>query len=346
MPVRKKSPPRVFVFILADLLALVIALSAIAAFALPSGRALVQRVFAAPEESIAPLDSTPALLEAAPLPTASPQPTPAPTPEPTPEPTPTPAPGDFSAAFAEAELPEGMDYVYRCDDYIIGIEEQYVGNAVLFVADVYVRDVHLIKTAFANGEFKGTRSKYEDMVELCVESGAAFAISGDYVSVREDGVVIRNGELLQENKYSDICVLYVDGTMAVYGPRDKTLAELTDGSVWQTWCFGPNLLDEDGQAIEINHKLMPPNPRCAIGYYAPGHYCFVVVDGRQKYYSTGMTLTELSAYMASLGCKSAYNLDGGQTAQMVLEDNLVSMPANGGRHVGDIIFLERTEPKQ
>ena len=59
-----------------------------------------------------------------------------------------------------------------------------------------------------------------------------------------------------------------------------------------------------------------------------------------------MTLTELSAFMASLGVKAAYNLDGGQTAQMVLEDNLVNMPANGGRRVGDIIYLERTEPKQ
>jgi exopolysaccharide biosynthesis protein len=82
-----------------------------------------------------------------------------------------------------------------------------------------------------------------------------------------------------------------------------------------------------------------------IGYYEPGHYAFVIVDGRTKYYSEGMTFTEVSAFMAELGCKVAYNLDGGQSAQMVLEDNLVNMPANGGRRVGDIIYLERMEPE-
>lgn len=337
MPVRKNSPPRVLVMVLADVLALILVLAIIALFALPSGRAFTARVFAAPEQTQTPADST-ASSDAASAPTVSLPPTP--------EPTPTPAPGDFSAAFAKAELAEGMDYVYRSEDYLIGIEEEYVDDAVLFVADVYVRDVHAIKTSFAYGEFKGERSKYENILDLCLETSAVFAVSGDYVGIREDGVVIRNGELLQKNKYSDLCVLYVDGTMAVYGPRDKTVAELTDGSVWQTWCFGPNLLGENGEALEINHKLMKANPRCAIGYYEPGHYCFVVVDGRQKYYSTGMTLTELSAFMASLGVKAAYNLDGGQTAQMVLEDNLVNMPANGGRRVGDIIYLERTEPKQ
>jgi len=69
------------------------------------------------------------------------------------------------------------------------------------------------------------------------------------------------------------------------------------------------------------------------------------VDGRQANYSDGMTLTELSTFMAGLGCKSAYNLDGGQTAQMVLDGNLVNMPANGGRKVGDIIYIERADDK-
>ena len=33
------------------------------------------------------------------------------------------------------------------------------------------------------------------------------------------------------------------------------------------------------------------NPRSCIGYYEPGHYCFVIVDGRQKQ-SAGVTLRD------------------------------------------------------
>ena len=79
------------------------------------------------------------------------------------------------------------------------------------------------------------------------------------------------------------------------------------------------------------------NPRSAIGYFAPGHYCFVVVDGRQKGYSEGMSLDELASTLASLGCQTAYNLDGGATAMMVFQGKLVNQPTNGGRTSSDII---------
>ena len=82
---------------------------------------------------------------------------------------------------------------------------------------------------------------------------------------------------------------------------------------------------------------MGHNPRAAIGYFAPGHYCFVVVDGRQKGYSEGMSLDELASTLASLGCQTAYNLDGGATAMMVFQGKLVNQPTNGGRTSSDII---------
>lgn len=331
MRLKKSSPPRVYVYIIADILALLTALI------------IIEYMGTYPNKWL----WTPALSPTIPnvtqqTATASPE-APILTPTVSPKATPTPVIGDFSDAFTRAKINDEADFVYRSDDYLITVEECYVGDAVAFVADVYIRDIHSLKTAFAFNSFKGNYSKNEEFTELCARSKAILAVSGDFVSIREDGTVIRNGEVLQTNKFNDICVLKVDGTMSVYGLRGITRDELTNGGVWQTWCFGPNLLDKDGNAIDIQHKLMRLNPRCAIGYYEPGHYCFVIVDGRQKYYSIGMTLTELSSFMASLGCKVAYNLDGGQTSQMLLDDAIVDMPANGGRKVGDIIYIERAD---
>ena len=112
---------------------------------------------------------------------------------------------------------------------------------------------------------------------------------------------------------------------------------------YQVWSFGPKLL-ENGEWITLDdHPLTRRNPRCAIGYYEPGHYVFVVVDGRQKGYSVGLTMTQLSKLMYNLGCKEAYNLDGGDTAVMIFDDEIVSQPSNGGRRISDIIYVGGTQ---
>ncbi len=334
MWLKSKKPPRVIVYIIADVLVLLTVLSVFGWIGL------------VPKKSLSALSQSTKSAEAEML-SATPSPeSPSATPTATPTASPVPATGDFSSTFARAVVKEDADFIYRSDDYVITVDEVYVGEAVALVADVYIRDIHSLKTAFAFNSFKGIYAKNEDILELCKRNNAIFAVSGDFISIREDGTVIRNGEILQMNKYNDICVLRTDGTMSVYGLRGITRDQLSDGTVWQAWCFGPNLLDENGNAKEVLHNLMRLNPRCAIGYYEPGHYCFVIVDGRQKYYSVGMTLTELSSFMASLGCKVAYNLDGGQTAQMVLDEALVNMPANGGRKVGDIIYIEKADDHQ
>ncbi len=60
-------------------------------------------------------------------------------------------------------------------------------------------------------------------------------------------------------------------------------------------------------------------PRTAIGYSRNGRYLYlVVIDGRQPFYSDGMTLRELANLMISLGAQYAMNLDGGGSSTMVI----------------------------
>ena len=53
------------------------------------------------------------------------------------------------------------------------------------------------------------------------------------------------------------------------------------------------------------------NPRTGIGYFEPGHYCLVVVDGRDGDSAPGASIEEFASVFESLGCTQAYNLDGG-----------------------------------
>ncbi len=61
------------------------------------------------------------------------------------------------------------------------------------------------------------------------------------------------------------------------------------------------------------------HPRTAVGYSKNGKYFFiVVVDGRQPFYSEGITLAELAELMLDLGAHDAMNLDGGGSSTLVI----------------------------
>ena len=83
--------------------------------------------------------------------------------------------------------------------------------------------------------------------------------------------------------------------MEIFENGQFTVAGLLEKGVWQTWSFGPALLDANGKAVtEYTRKNPEANPRTAIGMYEPGHYAFIVVDGRQDGYSEGMTYIQLA----------------------------------------------------
>ena len=86
------------------------------------------------------------------------------------------------------------------------------------------------------------------------------------------------------------------------------------------------------------------HPRTAIGVDRDGIVMWlVVVDGRQKQYSEGMTVYELGCLMRDLGCWNATNMDGGGSSIMGLigeEGDLRVMNSPSDRILG----LRRIRP--
>ena len=50
-------------------------------------------------------------------------------------------------------------------------------------------------------------------------------------------------------------------------------------------------------------------------------------------------MQEMSQLFYDMGCKVAYNLDGGQSAVMAYEGKVANKPYNGGRSISDIIYI-------
>ena len=111
---------------------------------------------------------------------------------------------------------------------------------------------------------------------------------------------------------------------------------------YQIWNFGPAMLDDNGQPRpefdEIYEGIYGNQPRSALGYFEPGHYCFIVADGRTDD-SRGLTMDQLGMVAQKLGCKQCYNLDGGRTSQLALCTQIVNNPVTGGRDCSDYLTI-------
>ena len=292
--------------------------------------------------------------EPTPTPTATPAPTalpvgvtPTPEPEGTPEPTPTPEPTGLLGAKYANKFTDG-EIIFNDDCYRspnVCVEMERVNTLVngldvaYFVADIYIRDISSLRTYVSQDP-----SNKEWVTDMASANNAILATSGDYFAFKSMGLIIRNGQLYREkpSSYNDVCVMYSDGTVETYFAGNADLDYIYSKHPLHAWSFGPKLLLA-GEPIlggyNATDTVINYNPRCAFGYYEPGHYCLVVVDGRQSHYSYGMTMSQLAELMYDLGCKEAYNMDGGATAMMYYNGELISKPSGGGRENCDIIYV-------
>ena len=269
-------------------------------------------------------------------------------PSPTPEPTPVyvPWPEKFADQFTEQAVTD--DQGYTSPDLSIRIRKVQYGtakSAVYYVADIYLTDIYQFETVLAKNTFgKGLRESVKDMGK---HSDAILAITGDTYGNQDTGIVIRNGVVHRQEKSTfDVCVLYYDGTMRTFSPEAFSLEQAIADGAYQAWTFGPLLLDEHGDPIpdeklNTSKNIRRANPRAGIGYYEPGHYCFVVVDGRTDD-ASGLTLEQFSRLFADLGCKAAYNMDGGRSAEMYYNGRILNDPYKGGRSVSDCLIIRES----
>ncbi|WP_019910939.1 phosphodiester glycosidase family protein [Paenibacillus sp. HW567] len=236
---------------------------------------------------------------------------------------------------------------YSSPNLSIKISKHTIGNGsntlTYYIADIYMADIKSFQTHFANNTYDGGN---QSLAEMSSEVGAILAMNGDSYSLNLshlNGLLVRNGTVYRTNfTNADICVLYKDGTMVTSSPSSFNPQQAIKKGVLQTWVFGPKLLDENGRALkEFNtwDYIRKNHPRSAIGYFEPGHYSFVVADGRQDNYSRGMLLPELAAVFEDLGCVAAYNLDGGNTTFMTLHSAVVNHPSKPSKKIMDSVYI-------
>lgn len=229
-----------------------------------------------------------------------------------------------------------------------------------FVYDFYIRDIENLYSNVTNErkDFEELINEAESTVDFPTDdvsvSGLPIAaVNGDYWGNTNHTLIAeRNGSVLHlsDRVESDVRVLYWDGIMQTYAPEEFVWSDVEKRGPYQIWNFGPGLIDANGEAVKNYssssydpYVINSRHPRTVMGYFEPGHYCFVTIDGRSDY-SDGMTMVEVADLMKKIGCRQAYNMDGGDSTYgyyggTVLRCNEDRAENGNSRKIYDIICV-------
>ena len=260
--------------------------------------------------------------------------------------------GQSTLFSPETEIREGSTIHYYLDDTILSITWKEMHDySVYTFSEVKIAHPSQFRRFLAGGEY-GSDMQYLT-TEMAAEVNAVVASAGDFYRFRDFGAVVYKGEAKRvEGTYAETCYIDANGDMHfTYGGDVLTVDEVQqfvdERDIRFSLAFGPILVD--------NYEVVPHTwygvGEINEGYARSGllqmdtlHY-IVVTANTTGVYQQIPTVEQFRNNVAATGCRMAYCLDGGQTATIVMNDELMNRPVYGQqRKISDIIYFATAVP--
>lgn len=254
--------------------------------------------------------------------------------------------------FTPGSTPAAENYTengYRDETIIVEMEQQRLFDSDVFIAWVKIATPSQLRTAIAGNKLSSSRTNRT--TSIAAGYNGIVAINGDFYSDsdRQGGHIIRQGQVLRERVSNNFDLLMIDdlGDLHIFpkgkeSQQDSIKALQSERKVVNAFCFGPGLVINGEKQDDLNDygwfDADDKNPRAAIGQIDMLTYVLVAVNGRTSE-SAGVTMDEFGQIMLDLGCKQAYNLDGGNSATLAFRGNVYNAKAQKERDVSDIIYF-------
>lgn len=235
---------------------------------------------------------------------------------------------------------------YADDSLTVRAEVRDVDGVRYDIVWVTVKSPTQLRTAVA-----GKPNSLTTMLptKMAKAKNAVAAINGEfYVQRTRDVLIYRQGVMFRNeaDPKKDVLVIDDKGDFYVFTSENKAkdIEEFVNqgGVIINAFSFGPALVI-DGQAVKISDdyyfNCTDRLPRSVIGQVGPLSYVFVEAEGRVRW-SKGNTHQKMADFMASLGVRTAYNLDGGQSCVVIFNGKyLDDKTRNTERSQSDIIYV-------
>jgi len=253
----------------------------------------------------------------------------------------------------ETNTIHGTKIRYYLDDTILAIAWKEVQDySVYTICEVKIAHPSQFRRFLAGGEY-GSEKQFIT-TEMAASVNAVAASSGDFYRFRNYGVVVYEGEVKRVNgKYIDSCLIDDKGDLHFIRKGEITDVEtaqqyVDEHNIRFSLCFGP-ILVEDGVTCEPQTEYLlgeTENHFSRAGLAQMGDLHYIITAANTQYgYEQVPNIHQFAKTMQRFGADKAYALDGGQTAVVAMNDELVNRPDYGyQRKISDIIYFATAIP--
>ena len=256
----------------------------------------------------------------------------------------------------ETEIQPGSVIRYYLDDTIFSVSwKQPVDGCIYSFAEVKVAHPSQFRRFMSGGEY-GTGVLYTAS-EMAASVNAVTASSADYYAYRPQGCIVYNGNVCKvHGDYLDVCFIDDQGDLLferAKSPRIKnkdSVAEyVKENNIRFSLTFGPVLIEEGKSVCPAYYQLGELGgrfSRAALCQQEKLHYIVVTANMEDGYPQTP-TVPEFAKNLANMGVQKSYALDGGQTATLIANSEIVNSISYGSeRKISDIIYFATAIPGQ
>jgi len=261
-----------------------------------------------------------------------------------------PLPIDSSPGYEpdpDAYLADGAGYQDASISVLVTMDRAY--DTDIMLVTIRIADPSQIRTAMSS--YYGSTST-DFGYTMAKHNNAVLAINGDFFSIHNSGYLVRQGKLYRNLPDGDTDVLVIDenGDFHIFLDATREALSAFTGTVINSFSFGPALVVDGVRATDLSKEEAAPQKlahRICIAQTGPLSYLCVATEGPENEGSLGLTLEQFADYVTAQGCINAYNLDGGSSSTVVLNNKKInSLSTNKMRQLSDIIYFATATPSE
>ena len=265
--------------------------------------------------------------------------------------------GQDTLFTTDTVIATGSKINYYLDETILVIVwKQAINDCMYTLSEIKIAHPSQFRRFLSGGAYGSELQLLTTQMASSVN--AVLASSGDFYAHRRHGVIVYDGVVQRvHSKFLETCYIDDKGDMLFsycgeLPDVESAQAFVDENNIRFSVAFGPVLV-ENGVARPVHEyddylmgSVGGDYSRIALCQRDDLHY-FIAIAGQDASYRCYrlITLAEFQKNIVNFGCKMAYTLDGGQTATMVMNDQLMNRPSyDSERDISDIIYFATAIP--
>lgn len=252
----------------------------------------------------------------------------------------------------DVQIQPGSKVLWYLDETIFVITwKEIIDNGVWTFSEIKIAHPSQFRRFLAGGTYGS--DKQFITTDMAASVNAVMASSGDFYKHRLHGIIVYDGIVQRVNSaYVDTCYINDKGDILFSRRGELTTMEeaqkfVDDNNIRFSLAFGPILIDDYKRCDPPGYTLgeiADRFPRAALCQKGELHYMVIVSNQEGAHWQTPK-LHEFAVHLEKYGFEKAYTLDGGQTAVIAMNDQLIN-PVHYGyqRQISDIFYFATAIP--